>query len=130
MKKFRALRLVALIWRVIAWIVLVLGIIGALVAIVLGAIVGRVGDPSPLLSQVPGVSNVVDPISGVVAGVAVLVVALLQFLLIYAASDVIHLALDLEQNTRETAFYLRGESTMPPPPAAIAWEPPETPDGQ
>jgi len=130
MKKFRALRLVALICRVIAWIVLVLGIIGALVAIVLGAIVGRVGDPSPLLSQVPGVSNVVDPISGVVAGVAVLVVALLQFLLIYAASDVIHLALDLEQNTRETAFYLRGESTMPPPPAAIAWEPPETPDGQ
>jgi len=130
MKKFRALRLVALIWRVIAWIVLVLGIIGALLAIVLGAIVGRVGDPSPLLSRVPGVSNVVDPISGVVAGVALLVVALLQFLLIYAASDVIHLALDLEQNTRETAFYLRGESTMPAPPAAIAWEPPETPNGQ
>jgi len=130
MKKFRALRLVALIWRVIAWIVLVLGIIGALLAIVLGAIVGRVGDPSPLLSQVPGVSNVVDPISGVVAGVAVLVVSLLQFLLIYAGSDVVHLALDLEQNTRETAFYLRGESTMPPPPAAIAWEPPETPNGK
>jgi len=129
MKKFRALRLVALIWRVIAWIVLVLGIIGALLAIVLGAIVGRVGDPSPLLNQVPGVSSVVDPISGVVAGVAVLVAALLQFLLIYAASDVIHLALDLEQNTRETAYYLRGESTMPPPPAAIAWEPPETPNG-
>jgi len=130
MKKFRALRLVALIWRVIAWIVLVLGIIGALLAIVLGAIVGRVGDPSPLLSQVPGVSNVVDPISGVVAGAAVLVVSLLQFLLIYAGSDVVHLALDLEQNTRETAFYLRGESTMPPPPAAIAWEPPETPNGK
>ncbi len=47
----------------------------------------------------------------------------------YAAGDVLHLCLAIEYNTRETAFYLRGESTMPlPPPAAVSWGAPESSD--
>jgi hypothetical protein len=32
----------------------------------------------------------------------------------------------IEQNTRETAYYLRGESQIPPPPVASSWEEEET----
>ena len=123
--KFRALSLVALICRVAAWIVLVSGAITALLLIVLGAVAARAGGPSPLLAGLPLATRVVGPLSGLLAGVIALIVALLLFLLIYAGSEVINLGLAIEQNTRETAYYLRGEGTLPPPPSAISWEPPD-----
>jgi hypothetical protein len=123
--KFRALRLVALICRIVAWIVLVSGAIAALLLIVLGAVAAKAGGPSPLLAGLPVATRIVGPLSGLLAGVAVLMAALLQFLLIYAGNEVINLGLAIEQNTRETAYYLRGEGALPPPPSAISWEPPD-----
>lgn len=124
--KFRALRLVALICRIIAWAVLIGGAVIALLAIVLGAVQGRAGGPSPLFVDLPVAARIIGPLSGLIAGVAILLAALLQFLLIFAGSEVIHLALALEQSTRETAYYLRGENAIPPPPTAISWEPPSS----
>ena len=124
--KFRALRLVALICRVIAWAVLIGGAVIALLAIVLGAVQGRAGGPSPLFVNLPVAARIIGPVSGLIAGVAILLAALLQFLLILAGSEVIHLVLALEESTRETAYYLRGENTIPPPPTAISWEPPSS----
>jgi hypothetical protein len=50
-KKYRALRFVAACARVIAWVILVLGVLAALGAVVVGALQGRVGEPSPLLRR-------------------------------------------------------------------------------
>jgi hypothetical protein len=116
-KKFRALRIVALIYKVIAWILLIGGIVGALMTVVIGAIQGRVGQVSPMMGRVPLLGRTEGLWVGIVTGVLVLLAALVQFVLLYAASEVIDLALAIEQNTRETAYFLRGENVVPPPPS-------------
>ena len=122
---FRALRLVALVCRVIAWVELAAGAIASLLFIVLGALAGRAGATSPLLAKVPLVPQIAGPGSGLLAGVLTMAATLLLFLLTHAAGEVVHLGLAIEHNTRETAYYLRGEGSLPPPPSAISWEPPE-----
>ena len=121
-KRFGALRFVATLVKILAWVVLALGGVLALLAIIVGAIQWRVGAPSPLLASLPGANQVTGLGSGLAAGVALLVATVIQFLLLYATSEAIHLGLAIEQNTRETAFYLRGESGIAAPPVAVSWE--------
>ena len=127
-KRFRALRALALLYRIVAWVVLVGGVLAALLVAIISAIQARVGTPSPLLADLPILGDLVGPLAGVLAGIVMLVVALLQFLLFHAANEVIELGLAIEHNTRETAYYLRGEHTLPPPPVAVSWDQPETPE--
>jgi len=121
-KEFRALRLVSLLCKVLAWVIFIGGSLLALFVVVLGAIQGRVGAPSPLLSSIPGLAQVHGPLSGLVIGIVILLVVLVHFILLYATNEVIQLALAIEQNTRETAYYLKGETEVPPPPSAVSWE--------
>jgi hypothetical protein len=123
-KRFRALRIVAAVWKILAWIILVLGGLLALGIVIIGAIQGRVGYPSDVLAPMPGLAAVTGPIMGIVVGVGLLLTALVQFVLIYAVGEVIDLGLSIEQNTRETAHYLKGENTIPPPPLPVSWETP------
>lgn len=123
-KRFRALRVVAVVWKVLAWIILILGVLCALFVVVIGAIQGRFGEPSAVIAAVPVVNSVTGLLTGVVLGVGLLLGALVQFVLMYAAGEVIELGLALEQNTRETAFYLKGEGAMPAPPLPVSWESP------
>jgi hypothetical protein len=125
-KRFRALRVVAVVWKVLAWIVLIAGILAALFVVVIGAIQGRFGEPSMVLAMVPGIKMVTGLIPGVIAGVGLALGALIQFVLMYAFGEVIELGLALEQNTRETAYYLKGEGAMPAPPPPVSWETPLT----
>jgi len=124
-RRFRALRLVATVLKILAWIVLVVGCLLALFAIIVGAIEGRAGVQSPLLSAVPVLGQVSGLISGLIAGVLILLGVLIQFVLLYAGGEWIELALAMEENTRETAYYLKGESALPPPP--VSWEEPAPP---
>ncbi|MBN1399767.1 MAG: hypothetical protein JXA74_02955 [Anaerolineae bacterium] len=123
-KRFRALRIVAAVWKILAWIVLVLGGLLALGVVIIGAIQGRVGYPSDVLAPVPVLGAVTGPIMGIVMGVGLLLAALVQFVLTYAVGEVIELGLSIEQNTRETAYYLKGENTIPAPPLPVSWETP------
>ena len=125
-KRFRALRVVASLLKVLAWLILIAGILAAVGIVAISAIQGQMGAPSPVLESVPMASNLVGPLAGVAVAVVVLLGTLLYFLVLYASGDVLHLWLAIEYNTRETAFYLRGESTMPPPPAAVSWSAPES----
>lgn len=124
-RRFRALRTVALIYRILSWIVLAVGGIVCLLVVIVGAIQGRVGTPSPLVANLPVANQLTGLLAGLVGGGILLILALLQFLLLQAASDAIHLGLAIERNTRDMAYYLRGESTMPPPPAAVSWATPQ-----
>jgi len=121
-KKFRALGLVSLVYKVVAWIILVAGVLFSVVVVVLGAVVGRAGLVSPVLEPLPVISDVGNLWSGLAAGIVLLIGALIGFVLLLATSEIIQLGLAIERNTRETATYLRGESALPPPPAPARWE--------
>jgi len=127
-KRFRALRIVALVYKIVAWIVLVMGGLLAIFAVVLGAVQERAGFQSPLIAGMPVLGQVGGFFPGLVAGLLTMLVSFVQFVVIYAVSDLIHLMLALERNTRETAFYLRGENTLTPSSSDMAWDTPaETP---
>lgn len=111
-RRFRVLRFVALIYQILAWIVLVAGVLAAIAVIVLGATAGD-APALPGLPLAPWVGSLVGAIS---AGLAMLLGAIFYFVLLYAAGELIHLGLAIEENTRETAYYLRGEAAIPPPP--------------
>ena len=115
-KQFRVLRFLALLYQILAWVVLVVGIVAAVGVVVVGATIGRV--PVSLFPGMPSVPFGGGLVSGIILGLAILIGALLSFVLHYAAGELIHLALAIEHNTRETAYYLRGEAAIPPPPAA------------
>jgi hypothetical protein len=125
-KQFRALRLVGGIYRALAWVVFGGGLLLAVLAIVLGLLQGR-GAPSPWLSGMPLSGWVSNPLAGLLVGVGILIVALAKFVLAYAAAECIELALSIERNTRETAYYLRGEGDMPAPTRPIPWDEPLSP---
>lgn len=126
-KKFRALRAVALIYKIVAWIVLVTGGLLAVLTVILGAVQEGVGFQSPLFAGIPGLRQVGGFLPGLVAGFLVLLLAVVQFILIYAVSELVHLLLALERNTRETAFYLRGENTLSTSPPDVSWDTPAEP---
>jgi len=126
-KKFRALRIVSGLFKVFAWITLVGGILGAIAIVLVSAVQGRAGAPIPAMRNLPIALDLSGLIPGLFTGAVFLVASLLQFLLLYAVSESIHLGLAIEQNTRETAYYLRGEGTIPPPPAPVSWETPQAP---
>jgi hypothetical protein len=123
-KRYGSLRLVAICAQIVAWVALILGILLALAAVVVGAVQGRVGTPSPLLAPLPLLGSVVNLGRGLVAAVTVLAGAAVQFVLLCAAADFIHLNLDIEENTRQTMAFLQGEGELPPPPRPSAWNEP------
>jgi hypothetical protein len=123
-KRFRALRFVALIYRILAWIAFIGGALLAVFSVVIGAIQGRVGEQSPLLMLFPVLNLITGVISGLMVGLVILIGAVVVAVLFFAVSEFINLGLAIEENTREAAFYLRGEGSVPPPPSTSSWENP------
>jgi hypothetical protein len=85
MQRYRALRTIATVFRILAWIVLVLGVIGSIVVAVMA--------------------------EGAAAAVLVLIAGLfgtaIYFLILFAAAGAIYVVIDIEQNTRDTVESLR-----------------------
>ena len=76
--KYGALRIIASVFKYLAWIILILGLIQA---IFLGGSAPRI--------------------------IFSIIIAILSFLVLLAAGQLIYLFLDIEQNTRETAERLK-----------------------
>ena len=114
-KRFRALRLLALLYQILAWVTLVGGVLAGIFAVILGIVSGRAGGPSPMVADFPLLNRAVGLAAGIVVAFIIVLAGIIQFILLYATSEVIHLGLAIEQNTRETAQYIRGESTVGPP---------------
>lgn len=116
-QRYRVLRVVATILKVIAVIVLLFGILGACVSLAFGAIPGLAGAGSNSRDTFGlGVGGI---LGGALVGVGVLFASLLYFLLLYAFGDVMSLLIALEENTRVTAERLmaRPASEMAVTPA-------------
>jgi len=106
-QRFRVLRIIGTIYKVLAWIALALGGLGALGASVLGG--ARIARrAAPWARVVGGIAG------GIMGALGILLVAILYFLILYAAGEFVYLALAIEKNTRETAYYLRGKKTPSP----------------
>ncbi len=118
-KKFRALRTLAALYKVLGWLALIGGILAAAAVVLLGTLAPTMG-VSPLVANIPVLNTVTGLIPALVVAGMILVYVLLQFLVLFAISEGIHLAIAIEQNTRETAYYLRGEAAAAAP-AAVTW---------
>jgi hypothetical protein len=117
--KYRALRTIATIFKVLGWVILILGILGACgssAAVVFG------GSTMMGLSGAGRGSSDVSLVYSLVVAVVIFIVMIvtvgLYALLLIAASEGIYVFLDIEANTREMARRVvqRGGGTMPPPP--------------
>ncbi len=102
-RKFRVLRIVATIVKVIAWIVLVVGVLGGCGTLVLGLLAGSSGPRGGGAEFGP----LAGLLGGAVSGLVVIVLALIYFLFLYAYGELIYLLLALEENTRLTAERLK-----------------------
>jgi hypothetical protein len=128
-KRFEVLRFMGALFKVFAWITLILAILSA-IAIV-------------LLPQLSGLSDMLGPYTGlagaagagaIITGLLVLLGGLLNFVMLYALGEIILLQIAVEENTRLTAALLLKmhqdtlpEATAPaaayPPPGGFANEP-------
>lgn len=111
-KKFGFLRFIGTVWKVIAWIVLVVGVIistGVLLMNILsggvmGSIMGQLGQDYGWSGGMPVALSV---ISGVVGFIFGLILTLIYFVALYAMGELIFLLLAIEENTRETTLWMR-----------------------
>ena len=122
-KKYRALRAIAFILQVLAWVTLVLAIFAAIGAIAAG-VLGYLSIPA--LDQFRGAANsfTFDGIlAGAISAVMIIIGGVLEFIVLLAASEFIYVQIDIEQNTRQAAEYLRQVVQVPPVPAPAPMAP-------
>ncbi|MGB8953100.1 MAG: hypothetical protein WCC06_10610 [Candidatus Aminicenantales bacterium] len=117
--RYRALRTIATIFKVLGWVILILGILsacGASALMVLG------GSTMMGMGGVGGGSDqglIYSLIMAIVVFVFTVVFVGLYALLLIAGSEGIYVFLDIEANTREMARRLGQRGTpAPPPPSA------------
>ncbi len=103
-KRYRILRFVAGFWKVLAWITLVLGILGSLGGLLMGLI-----GLSPQFWRGLGLNPNLfgSALVGVVFFLGGLIGTAIQFLTLYATGEVLSLFISLEENTRATHLELQ-----------------------
>jgi hypothetical protein len=98
-RRFTALRVIGTIFKVLAWIALILGILAAIGSLLLGfTLTNQLG--------ITGL-DVGGPLAGVALFVIILIVAILKFLFLYAGGEFLYLFLSIEENSRRAAFFMQ-----------------------
>jgi hypothetical protein len=109
-KRFRALRTIGTLFKVLAWIDLVAAILGAIgvgIAGLLGALSGLAQG-----SDLPKGMELGSAVAGLGMAVGILIAGLIYFLLLYAAAEGIYVVLAIEENTRRAAVALSGKASF------------------
>lgn len=115
-KRFKALRVLSALYKVLAWIALVLGVLAGLGILAMGVLGG--GTLTSLTygyargADIPAMLMQGGIVVGIIGFLGALLVSGFYFLILYAISELILLAISVEENTRETAYYLRGEGSL------------------
>lgn len=118
-KKFTVLRLIGTIWKILAWVALVLGLlssIGILLASVLGG--GIMGQLGQQYGGAAGPAWASGLLGGIVLFIGSLILTILYFLALYAVGELIYLLLAIEENTRLAAQWIQARSAPAAYPAA------------
>ncbi len=128
-RRFTALRITAAVIRILAWIVLILGLLTA-VALLVGAVLGELEalDEYGL--------PVLTPLGAGVGFVTALLFAVMEFIILYALADLLHVLLAVEENTRALRLWTERQASMgtgyyaapsAPYPSAPYYTPPTVP---
>ncbi len=112
-KRFGILRFIASLWKILAWVALVLGILGAIATLV-GGLAGGILNET-LMGQMGLPRDLGGPFFGVAGFLAILIGTLLQFFGLYAVGEIISVFLSIEENTRATRLWME-HSARPPQP--------------
>ena len=123
-RNFRVLRIIGTLWKVLAWITLIAGILVSLGVL----LVGILGSGSFFLQflgqEVQALPGAIGIVTSVVGFLSVLVVTIIYFLVLYAVGELIYLLLAIEENTRRTMQRLeivtdaRSEGVSSSPPSS------------
>jgi hypothetical protein len=105
MQKYRALHMVSTLLRLLAWIMLLLGLLAS-VLLAVGAIAG-IGRLAGAAAVGPYLRTLRTAGVGALLGALLLgLVSVLSFILLLAASDMVRLLMDIEENTRSAAYFV------------------------
>ncbi len=116
-RKFRVLRIVGTLWKVVAWVVLIGGILTA-IGVLLAGILGGGGILLRELGVGPGTTSAAAILMGIAGFVIVLIGAVITFFLYYGLGELIYLLLAIEENTRRWRQGGEGRAyTEAPPPS-------------
>ena len=108
MKKYKALRTIATIFKILGAISLVLTILLALASCLYYGIMGAsFSNLSRDLYGLTGGESGAVVAAGIILGLVVLIYGGFSSLMIFGAGELIYVLLDIEQNTRETSELVR-----------------------
>jgi ABC-type long-subunit fatty acid transport system fused permease/ATPase subunit len=102
-RRFTALRIIGTVFKVLAWISLISGLLGAIGMLILGFTL--TGQEGPLGLNLGG------PLAGIALFAASLILAIFGFLILYAVGESVYLFLSIEESTRRTAYILQQQYT-------------------
>ncbi|MGD2040130.1 MAG: hypothetical protein PVH11_04845 [Anaerolineae bacterium] len=111
-RRFTALRIIGTVFKVLAWVVLLVGLLLGIMALIAGfALSGQLG----LIGL-----DIGGPLAGLILFAVMLITAVFGFLLLYAIGEMAYLMLAIEENTRRSAYFVQQtytdqQSTYPPP---------------
>ena len=92
MQKYSFLPFAAKVLRVVAWVVLVVGVIGS---IVYGIIMGS--------AENGAIGGVAGTVAGIFMAIGGIIVSFLAWVFLLASRELLYLFMDVEENTRNTA---------------------------
>ncbi len=104
-KRFRVLRIIGTIYKILGWVILVLGILTSL-GIFVGGLVGGAGMTRFMMrsSQLSGLMGGV--LGGLVVALISFILTLVYFVFVYGMGELIYLFLAIEENTRVTSAWI------------------------
>lgn len=110
--RFTALRVIGTVFKVLAWLALIVGLLGAIAALASGFLLG---ESTSLLGL-----NLGGQLFGIAGFVVLLIVSIINFLFLYAVGESIYLLLSMEESSRRTAYftqqlYTAQQPAYPPP---------------
>ncbi len=112
-RRFTALRIIGTVFKILAWISLIFGLLGAIGMLIVGFTLSDQEGPLGL--------NLGGPLAGIAMFVVVLILAVVGFLTLYAVGESVYVFLSIEENTRRTAYivqqqYATYQGRIPAPP--------------
>ncbi|HSR31548.1 MAG TPA: hypothetical protein VLY63_13365 [Anaerolineae bacterium] len=120
-RRFTALRIIGTVFKILAWISLILGLLGAIGMLILGFTVSSQEGPLGL--------GFGGPLAAIALFVVALILTIVSFLTLYAIGESVYVVLSIEENTRRSAYILQQQYAAPyqgayssPPPTPAEYE--------
>lgn len=103
-KKFKILRIAVFLWKIIAWVILVLSVLGGCGSLVM---LLTAGNQLSRQTSAFGLGILGGAVGGVAIAAITILFGLFYFISFYAIAEMIDVALALEENTRATVEQLK-----------------------